>query len=115
MMSAPTLGALAQVITTFITSYMGIGQPIRDNGFVHASQKHKYVTRKNRVGANQWDSRYTMKLEVIGVATTSSAAFREATDERVYVHESVWEILCRSSWRFQPELPVRMHKRGKHH
>ena len=52
VMNAPTLGSLAQVITAFITAYMGIGQPIRDNGFVHASQKHKYVTLRNRVGAN---------------------------------------------------------------
>ena len=86
VMNAPTLGSLAQVITAFITAYMGIGQPIRDNGFVHASQKHKYVTRKNRVGANQWDSRFTMKLEVIGVATPQVQHFaRQLSSDHAFM------------------------------
>jgi hypothetical protein len=113
-MSAPTLGALAQVITTLITSYMGIGQPIRDNGFVHASQKHKYVTRKNRVGAIQWDSRYTMKLDVIGVATPQVQHFvRQLTSVHTFLTWS-GKYSADLVGLFQQGLPVRMHKRGKH-
>ena len=49
LMSAPSLVSLALVISGFFTLYMGIGQPIRDNGFLHSKATHKYITRKNKV------------------------------------------------------------------
>ena len=75
LLSAPSLVALAQVISCFVTLYMGIGQPLRDNCFVHKQANHKFITRKNKVGTNSWDTRFTFKLEVKGVATPAVQQF----------------------------------------
>ena len=75
LMTAPSLVALAGVIWSFTTLYMGIGQPQRDNGFVHKAANHKFITRRNKVGPNTWDTRFTIKLEVIGVATDAVQQF----------------------------------------
>ena len=75
LMSAPSLVSLALVISGFFTLYMGIGQPIRDNGFLHSKATHKYITRKNKVGSNSWNTTFTVKLEVIGVATPAVQQF----------------------------------------
>ena len=74
-MTAPSLVALAGVISSFTTLYMGIGQPQRDNAFVHKQPNHKFITRRNKVGTNSWDTRFAMKLEVIGVATDAVQQF----------------------------------------
>ena len=59
----------------FFREFMGLGLPVRDNGFMHEMPQHKYLTRKNKTTNNRWDSRYTMRLEYMGVATQSVQSF----------------------------------------
>ena len=53
LMRAQTAEALFHTIAVFFTMYMGLQQPIRDNGFVHEKSTpgapvKKYIVRKNK-------------------------------------------------------------------
>ena len=73
--TAQNLTDMKVVLGAFFREFMGLGLPVRDNGFMHEMPQHNYLTRKNTATNNRWDSRYTMRLEYMGVATQSVQSF----------------------------------------
>ena len=73
--TAQHLTDMKVVLEAFFREFMGVGMPIRDNGFLHEMPQHKYITRNHKTANNKWDTRYTVRLEYIGVATQPVQSF----------------------------------------
>ena len=74
--TAQNLPDLKKVLGAFFQEYMGINMPVRDNGFVHQSQRHTFITRKNKTPqGRKWDSRYTIQFQFLGALMPPAQQF----------------------------------------
>ena len=75
MLSAPTLVDIAKTFDRFTEHFMGIGQPIRDNCFYHASGSHRFISRRNSVNGKVREGRFTMRIQIRGMVTQDVHTF----------------------------------------
>ena len=47
-LTAQNLTDMKVVLAAFFREFMGLGLPVRDNGFLHEMPQHKYLTRKKK-------------------------------------------------------------------
>lgn len=66
---APNLSHLAMAWDAFVRHFMGVGQPVRDNFFRHGGRTQRFITRRNNVNGNVWETRYRFKLQIKGSVT----------------------------------------------
>ena len=85
LMTANSLIVMALVIQSFFVNFMGINQPLRDNGFFFSGNpKAKFIGRKNRHPQTNktWTTNYTIRLQYVGEITPDARDFIMTTQAR---------------------------------
>jgi hypothetical protein len=76
---AQQAASLGKTIGVFFTQFMGLHGPMTENCFTH-NQAQKFLTNKNLnpLNGNTWSTRFTMKVEYIGVTSEEVSEMLEA-------------------------------------